>query len=114
MNLGDKVKFQKELKKGINLNTEDTLEFVKNANIRSEKELERRISRHPFCSYANWGVWDNEKVIEGIYCGKRMIDMTGKADYEGFYEFGTKIVVYLIATNVMGFHRVPKEFIISD
>ena len=29
MNLGDKVKFRKELRKGINLKTDETLEFVK-------------------------------------------------------------------------------------
>ena len=114
MNLGDKVKFRKELRKGINLKTDETLEFVKVTKIRNEIDLQKRINNPVYYSYANWGVWDNEKVIEGVYCGKRMIDMTGKADYEGFYEFGTKIVVYLIATNVMGFHRVPKEFIISD
>lgn len=114
MNLGDKVKFRKELRKGINLKTDETLEFVKLTKVRNEIDLQKRINNPACYSYANWGVWDNGKVIEGVYCGKRMIDMTGRADYEGYYEFGTRLTVHLIATNVMGFHRVPEEFIILD
>ena len=102
MELGQKVKFQKELIKGGYKNRSETKEFYEKYRTTSE-------NRH-------WGVRDNGKITEGIMCGKRRIDMDGgfTGDEESYwYEFGNQETVYLIATDVRGFHRVPKEFILD-
>jgi len=100
MKLGDKVKFQKVLKKGSNRKTEETKQFMKDNKIEG---------------YPNWGVVDIETLLEGVICGKRNIDMNGGANgYEGYYEFGQTLSVYLVATKMSGFHRVHESFIVKE
>ena len=104
LKLGQKIKFQKELIKDEYKRSSDTDQFYAKFP-GSIANREKHMRKH--------GVKDNGKVMEGIMCGKRVIDMDGCPD-EGYFQPGHKQIVYLIAVDVRGFHRVPEEFIIKD
>jgi hypothetical protein len=117
MELGQKVRFQKELKRDSSAHKPESIQWAIGKGLTRRKSLEEyeNLSLHSGYDKAiQWGVVDNGKVLEGVYCGKRNIDIDGRYDWEGGYEFGRKMTVYLIATNIMGFHRVPEDFIIKD
>lgn len=107
--LGQKVKFRKELVK-------------RSSHLCKREETVKIYQDHCICKpsgwkvsdYPRWGVKVNEEDLEGFICGKRMIDLDGEHDGEGCYEGGHQIQVYLIATKLTGFHRVPEEFIITE
>ncbi|MFW6016643.1 MAG: hypothetical protein ACOCRK_09405 [bacterium] len=96
MKLGQKVKFSKELKKGENLPYSDKLYYEYKDGLR-------------------WGTVEHEEEIEGIICGKRTIAYRGSYDPD-YFEFNTKAYkqVYLIATDMRGFHRVPEEWLTKE
>ena len=90
MVLGQKVKFQKELKRNINTATPESIQFALDVdktkysktskpNVESYKSSEMSAG---YISASNYGVHENGKILEGVYCGKRNIDMTGTLDYE--------------------------------
>ena len=90
--LGQKVKFKKELKKGENLERDDSFSYYKYKN------------------GIKWGTIEHEEK-EGIICGKRTISYKGHvSDGLGFVTEEYK-QVYLVVTNMRGFHRVPEEWI---
>lgn len=110
MKLGQKVLFRKELKKRCNISSKETLEFLGSVGAISPWKL-KKIKKGARYLLPNWGIYDNKKHLEGIIVGVRNIDITGTMDYEDGYIQGNKLKVYLIATNLRGFHRVPKHFI---
>lgn len=112
MKLGQKVIFQKELKKKCNISESETLEFLGSVGAISPRNLEK-IRKGAKYLLPNWGIYDNKKHLKGIIAGVRNIDITGSMDYEDGYIHGNKLKVYLIATNLRGFHRVPDDFILE-
>ena len=111
MNLGDKVKFQKEL---VRKRYSYTGSNLRNSEI---NEL-NKIGKLPD-AYTRYTTVDNFKVLEGIICGVRTIKYKGFSRYAGYeegYTFETieNKKVYLVACNMKEFHRVPEEFIIKD
>lgn len=96
MELGQEVRFNKELKKGKNLEYSDNLYYEYKNGLR-------------------WGTVEHEKELKGIVCGKRTISYRGwvDKDYGNFVTEEYK-QVYLVATNMKGFHRVPEEWIKED
>lgn len=104
MKLGDKVKFQKELQKSksrIRNISDEMIQFAKNRGVSIKNGLK-------------WSIYDNKTVLSGVICGKRNIDMNGSFSYDDGFCFGKSTSVYLVATNLTGFHRVPEEFLITD
>lgn len=100
MKLGQKVRFQKELKKNEywNVDKEETEKFRESKGIGPDGLL-------------HWQVRKHETVLEGIVCGKRVISLNGYYDGEGYYDFRKRLNIYLVATNMSGFHRVPEEWL---
>ena len=96
LKLGQKVRFKKEFVKGFHLTKEEQALGIQ------------------------YGVLKHETEKEGIIAGVRNIGYKGYWDCDtGEYgqSYGTwwnveeTKKVYLIATNLRGFHRVPEEFI---
>ena len=93
MKLGDKVRFSREL-------VVNNISF--NGSIRER-----------------WVEKQNNKPMTGIICGKRTImnsySVTGDPYEEKIYYFDgehkTYQQVYLVATDLRGFHRVPEEWL---
>lgn len=113
MKLGDRVKFQKELLKKVNGKTTETIQFGFENSLISQQAFNSHLEGK-YINPLHWGVFDNKKILEGTYCGKRLIDMTGSYGWDEGWYMGKKMVVHLVATNVMGFHRVPECFIITE
>ncbi len=103
LKLGQKVKFQKEVLKRRKYECDPgETEALKNS---------LGLKKHRM----NWNVRVNKKVQEGIICGIRHVDLNGAFDNsDGYYEFGKPLRVYLVATGMSGFHRVPEQFLITD
>lgn len=110
LKLGQKVKFKNYVLKKPSYYSTDvipTIEFCKSHNIayREDKRF--------YCGY-----WFNMRLRlasfpefkSGIIVGKRNIDLTGYSGEDG-YNFGKKISVYIIATNLASTYRVPIEYI---
>ena len=114
MKLGDKVKFNKSFTSSrwhADWDKEESIKFAK----------ENRIFIREGSEYINgvfirskWKVKKFKDVQEGMVCGVRSIDISGYLGYEEGWMFGAKKKVYLVATNLTGFWRVPEEFIIAD
>lgn len=108
MKLGDKVKFQKELiRKG----------YAYTGSALSDKEAKNMNDNGLLPeAYTRYVSYDNKKPLTGIICGKRTIKYKGYSKYIG-YDEGCDFVtfeykqVYLVATGMNAFHKVPEEFI---
>lgn len=102
MKLGQKAIFRRELVKGDSM-------------IWRLEGIKMRRRPRPYMRYA---IAEHEKPIEGIIAGVRNIGIEGgwgnegSADYD-IYEVLKWKKVYLVATDLRGFHRVPKEFILN-
>lgn len=114
MKLGDKVKFQKALtssKWHVDWDREESIKFAKENGIYFRESNEYKAG---VFIKSKWKVKKFESIQEGMVCGVRTIDISGSLDYEDGWVFGLKKKVYLVATNMTGFLRVPEEFIIID
>lgn len=114
MRLGDKVRFKKALTSSrwcTDWDKEESIKFAK----------ENNVAVHESSEYVNgvfigskWRVRKFEDVQEGMLCGVRNVDINGIFNWEDGYSFSDRKKVYLIATNLKGFWRVPEEFIVTD
>ena len=95
MKLGQKVKFKKYLRKNNYCNWYDY-----------GKDLSS--------DYQKWSEIKLDEEKEGIVCGKRIISYRGytESDEYGLYHISLeKKVVILVAAQMMGFYRVPAEWL---
>lgn len=83
--LGDRVTFRKEFQRCVGLS--DNVRFID---------------------------FDNKKQLEGIICGARTIAYRGYTKYWGDWNEFIPLEyrkIYLVATDLRGFHKVPSYFI---
>lgn len=92
MELGQRVKFKKEFKKGENLSYSDNLYYKYEDGLL-------------------WGTIEHKEELEGIICGKRTIGYKGRHGEYGDFIAEEYKEVYLVANTMRGFHRVPKQWI---
>jgi len=85
MNLGDKVRFSRELVK------------IGAKYFNQHEELWQEVSL--------------TKPVEGIVCGKRRISRYGKVGHDCLIYDEEYQQVYLVATDLRRFHRVPEEWL---
>lgn len=114
MKLGDKIKFQKVLTSSrwhADWDKEESIKFAKENGIYVKEGKE--YTNGVFIK-SKWKVKKFKDTQEGMICGVRNIDISGSLDYEDGWVFGLRKKVYLVATNMTGFLRVPEEFIIAD
>jgi len=110
LQLGDKVTFQKELIRKKYSYTGSALSDAECRNLNENGQLPE--------AYTRYVVHENKTPLTGIICGKRTIKFKGYSRYIGYEEgygfvtFETK-QVYLIATDMKQFHRVPEEYFIT-
>lgn len=110
MKLGQKVRFQKSLVDVYNrqqdIDKHETLKFAKENGM-----IIIQVDNGPYVD-SKWEVKKHDTIQEGIICGVRTVDITGYLDSEwGGWIPGKRKKVYLVARNMVGFDRVPEEFI---
>jgi len=77
--------------------------------VRFSRELVRVGAKHFNQREELWQEVSLTKPIEGIVCGKRRISRYGKVGHDCLIYDEEYQQVYLIATDLRGFHRVPRE-----
>jgi hypothetical protein len=110
LKLGDRVKFSKYLSKQTwYADKETSKEFCDIAGIKFVESNLYKVGGHiPMCS---WFGHKLENKLEGIICGCRNIGVKVHTDEFQCDGIEKTFKVYLIATNMRGFHRVPLEWI---
>jgi len=109
LKLGDKVSFQKYLVRKNYSCCNPSINIYEAKQLNGAGELPEQ--------YTRYSEKDNKKVLTGIVCGARTIKYKGFSRY--VYGEGYEFVmiehkkVYLVATNMNSFHRVPEEFILA-
>ena len=84
--------------------------------VRFDRELVKFGARHFLQREELWAEFKHDKPLEGIVCGKRRIARYGELGHD-FTLFSEEYQqVYLVATDLRGFHRVPEEWLepVSD
>ncbi len=110
MKLGDKVKIQRYIaKSSYQPDKETTKKFAEDHGLEF-KEDTSYINGYkiPYCP---WYGFRLEEETEGIICGTRTIKGYVTYDWEDGVEQGAPIQVYLVATKLSGFYRVPAKWL---
>ena len=95
MKLGQKVKFKKYLRKNNHCNWYD-------------RSLMEDVD------YQKYATIKLDEAEEGIICGKRVISYRGYTDHDEYGSYHVSLekkVVILVANQMMGFYRVPAEWL---
>lgn len=79
--------------------------------VRFSGELVKVGARHFLQREELWTEFKYDRPLEGIVCGKRRIARYGELEYDYTLSIEEYQQVYLIATDLRGFHRVPEEWI---
>ncbi len=87
------------------------MNFKLGDRVRFGRELVKVGARHFLQREELWTEFKYDKLLEGIVCGKRRIARYGKLGYDFTLSNEEYQQVYLVATDLRGFHRVPEEWI---
>ena len=110
MKLGDIIQFQNAITDSRwDWDEKETIKFAKKNKMPIKFD---DIFSGGFCVRSKWKVRKYDLIKEGMVCGVRYIDISGRFE-DGYWEFGKRKKVYLVALNMSGFVRVPEEFIIT-
>jgi hypothetical protein len=108
--LGDKVAFDKYIEKAsYGADKETTIEFFKLANLAFKEDNTYRVGVHGIC--CPWYGHKLESPKVGVLCGMRNIFTKVGSYWEGVPSPEKPFQVYLVATKMNGFYRVPKDWV---